>query len=159
LLELITDHNLVKHYVDDDPVRPHIPSAWRIGENKFVFALYEDQYAEFHEPCHKVAEAVICVALCKGVPKDEEDLMALSEKDDLDTAVFYTVWSYQKGAGRQIINQAQMHLHEKFGHKIKKYVTLSPLTRVAERFHLRNGAILLQKGEKCQNFEYSLPKE
>ena len=76
--------------------------------------------------------------------------MALSEKDDLDTAVFYTVWSYQKGAGRQIINQAQMHLHEKFGHKIKKYVTLSPLTRVAERFHLRNGAILLQKGEKCQ---------
>ena len=39
---------------------------------------------------------------------------------------------------------------------IKRFVTLSPLTEMAERFHIRNGATLLAKGNECQNFEYTL---
>jgi len=69
-----------------------------------------------------------------------------------DTAVFYTVWSYSKGAGREIILEAAKHIKETKG--VTRFVTLSPLTQMAERFHLRNGAVLLNKGELCQNFEY-----
>jgi hypothetical protein len=37
-------------------------------------------------------------------------------------------------------------------------VTLSPLTEMAERFHIRNGAVFLRKGTLCQNFEYEREK-
>jgi hypothetical protein len=37
-----------------------------------------------------------------------------------------------------------------------RYVTLSPLTAMAERFHLKNGAVLVNRGDTCQNFEYLL---
>ena len=143
MIRLATKEEL-KH-IENDPVRPHLKTDWRTRSGREVYVLEREG---------EIA-AVICVAFMDEVPQSEYDM----RWPGMSHAIFYTVWSYQKGAGRQIINQAQMHLHKKFGNKIKKYVTLSPLTRVAERFHLRNGAILLQKGEKCQNFEYSLPKE
>ena len=62
------------------------------------------------------------------------------------------MWSYSKGAGREIIIEAAKHIKETKG--CTRFVTLSPLTEMAERFHLRNGAVLLNKGETCQNFEY-----
>ena len=42
---------------------------------------------------------------------------------------------------------------------IKRFVTLSPLTEMAEKFHLRNGAELIYKGKTCQNFEYFMEAE
>jgi hypothetical protein len=67
-------------------------------------------------------------------------------------AVPYTVWSYQKGAGREIINQvlSLMENHE----TVTRVVTLSPLTDMARKFHLRNNAIQLQVNETTANFEY-----
>ena len=38
--------------------------------------------------------------------------------------------------------------------EIKRFVTLSPLTEVARRFHTRNGAVELQVNSETQNFEY-----
>jgi hypothetical protein len=71
------------------------------------------------------------------------------------TAVFYTVWSYDPGAGRDIVFAAANHI--KHNHKdVVRYVTLSPLTIMAERFHTRNGAKLLAKHDTCQNFEYTI---
>ena len=69
-------------------------------------------------------------------------------------AVFYTVWSYSKGAGREIVNTVAKQLHD--SERATRFVTLSPLTEMAERFHIRNGAKLLEKHDSCQNFEYDL---
>ena len=143
--------------VPDDPVRPHISPEFRTMCGREVYALYEDKYAEFDDPDDS-KRAVICVGYTNEIPITEEELDAFSTEawkegqEFGDTAVFYTVWSYSKGAGRQIIIEAANHIKETKG--CTRFVTLSPLTRMAERFHLRNGAILLNKGKECQNFEY-----
>ena len=144
--------------VKDDPVRPHIPSEFRTRCGREVYALYEDQYAEHAPVLEEGKRAVICVGYTNEVPITEEQLDIFSNEawkegqDFGNTAVFYTVWSYSKGAGREIIIEAAKHIKETKG--CTRFVTLSPLTQMAERFHLRNGAVLLNKGDKCQNFEY-----
>ena len=144
--------------VKDDPVRPHITSEFRTMCGREVYALYEDQYAEQAPVLEEGKRAVICVGYKNSVPITEKQLDWMSTEswsaEDVtpDTAVFYTVWSYSKGAGRAIIIEAAKHIKETKG--CTRFVTLSPLTRMAERFHLRNGAVLLNKGEECQNFEY-----
>ena len=35
-------------------------------------------------------------------------------------------------------------------------ILLSPLTEMARRFHIRNGAKFIGKSDTCQNFEYDL---
>ena len=37
---------------------------------------------------------------------------------------------------------------------LNRLVTLSPLTEMAKKFHLRNKAELISVNEKTQNFEY-----
>ena len=39
---------------------------------------------------------------------------------------------------------------------LNRLVTLSPLTEMARKFHLKNGAIEIQVNEETQNFEYKL---
>lgn len=157
MLSLVEDHNLAMKYCKDDPVRPHIPHAWRIEEDRQMWLLYEDQYAEHAEPLIHTPLAVLCVAFTDQIPTNEKELFKYAETDNPSVAVFYTVWSYHTGAGRQIILDTQRRIHELHSDKIKRYVTLSPLTKVAERFHLRNGAKLIGKYEECQNFEYPTP--
>lgn len=140
-----------EHYdlILDDPVRPHIPAEWRMQEGREVYALYEDQYAEFDEPDTK-PQAIICVAYTDSVPLDESEL----EPAGSSIAVFYTVWSYARGAGRQIVFDVAEHIKQT--RDCERYVTLSPLTEMAERFHISNGASLIRKGDTCQNFEYTV---
>lgn len=143
MLRLVKD-DWTLGYVKDDPVRPHISIPWRISNGREVYTLEDDEAG--------TPRAVVCVAYTKGVAITEDDL---NNTEDPDTAMFYTVWSYAKGAGREIIfNTADVIKREK--PHIKRYCTLSPLTEMAEKFHLRNGAVLLRKGETCQNFEYNL---
>jgi hypothetical protein len=148
----------VAEILPDDPVRPHISADWRIMCGREVYALYEDQYAQYAPPLEEGKRAVICVGYTNTVPITESQLDWMSsdswsaEDTTPDTAVFYTVWSYSRGAGREIILEAAKHIKETKG--VTRFVTLSPLTQMAERFHLRNGAVLLNKGDECQNFEY-----
>jgi len=130
----------------DDPVRPHISKADRLSDGRQVFVLENDG---------RIA-AVICVAYTNAIPKDEFELAAYNAFDG-SCAIFYTVWSYEKGAGREIIERVSNHLMKRGW--IKRYVTLSPLTEMAEKFHLRNGAELIYRGETCQNFEYFMEAE
>ena len=125
----------------EDPVRPHISKADRLSDGRQVFVLENDD---------KIS-AVICVAYTNAIPKDELELVTYNAFDG-SCAIFYTVWSYEKGAGREIIQKVSDHLMKRGW--IKRYVTLSPLTEMAEKFHLRNGAELIYKGKTCQNFEY-----
>ena len=41
---------------------------------------------------------------------------------------------------------------------LNRLVTLSPLTEMARKFHLRNGAVELLVNETTQNFEYKVIK-
>jgi hypothetical protein len=72
----------------------------------------------------------------------------------------YTVWSYSKGAGREIIFNLLEFVKQEHRELSKKYwpriVTLSPKTDMAENFHLKNGAVLLSENDTTNNFEYIL---
>lgn len=150
MLRLINGHEDLSAFLKDDPVRPHIPMSWRVTQGREVYGLFEDQYAVEAPVNFEGPRAIICVAYTNGVALEERDLNNIEEPD---TAMFYTVWSYDKGAGREIVLATQKHIQETKKH-IFRFVTLSPLTVMAERFHLRNGAHFIRKGKKCQNFEY-----
>ena len=68
-------------------------------------------------------------------------------------AIFYTIWSYAPGAGRTLIFDAVKHIKENKP-EIQRYVTLSPKTEVAKRFHLRNGAVVFRENGDTVNYEY-----
>lgn len=136
------DENTVTKVIKDDPVRPHIQAKWRASPGREVYGLYNNE---------ELLRAVICVAYTDEVPTCERDLGWVGT----DVAVFYTVWSYDKGAGRDIVFAVANHIKDTNPY-VKRFVTLSPLTEMAEKFHLKNGAIFLNKHTDCQNFEYKL---
>lgn len=142
LLKLNSD--TVKTVIKDDPVRPHIKPEWRTDAGREVYGLYKDNSLES-------LRAVICVAYTDKVPSCEQEMNYAGK----DVAVFYTVWSYDKGAGRDIVFAVANHI-KRNNADVKRFVTLSPLTKMAERFHLRNGAKLIFKHAECQNFEYRI---
>ena len=138
--------NIVKDIIADDPVRPHISAEWRTLSGREVYGLYTDESFE-------QLRAVICVAYTDEIPTCERDMQWVGT----DVAVFYTVWSYDRGAGRDIVFAVAEHI-KKTNSDVKRWVTLSPLTEMAKKFHLKNGAKFLNKHIECQNFEYDLDK-
>ena len=142
LVELNSD-NWKRHILKEDPIRPHLDVDWRGEDGREVYA-FEDETGKI--------QSVLCVAYTNGVVITED---GLNNTTDPDTAMFYTVWSYAKNAGRDIIFETADKIKREKPH-IKRFVTLSPLTDTAERFHLRNGATLLEKGDRAQNFEYKV---
>ena len=129
--------NLAKKLCEDDPVRKNIPYDWRVdGPNREMFHLEQ--------------KAVICVAHLEAIPTTEEELMSFGWGT---FSIFYTVWSKEKGLGRQIIIETWNLLKGK--HFNNRYVTMSPKTEMAMKFHLKNGAILLQENPETNNFEYT----
>ncbi len=147
------DFKQIVNIIGDDPVRPHLNGKFRCTSGREVYALYEDQYAEQAPVDHEGPLAVICVAYTNEVPITEQELEQYSDPNG-KIAVFYTVWSYTRGAGRQIVLDVASYI--KRNTDVNQWVTLSPLTEMAERFHTRNGAVLVERGETCQNFEYTV---
>jgi hypothetical protein len=127
--------------VSDDPVRPEVPVDFRVTNDNEIFVLLEDD-----EP-----QAVVCVAYKDYIPTDEAQLIYASEIPS--TAVFYTIWSYKSGAGRKLIRQAKKHIEDNRP-SITKFVTLSPRTEMARKFHLNNGASVFRENETSVNYEY-----
>ena len=150
MLEQLTTLEQVYAVFKDDPVRPHIPADQRLQPGKDVFVLRDHQ---------ENITAVICIAYTNTVPKDERELEYYAQAASQDgqhgsIAVAYTVWSYSKGAGREMVLQARDYIRQ---HRpVTRLVTLSPLTEMAERFHIRNGATLVAVHPYAQNFEYTL---
>ena len=148
----------ISQHIQNDPVRPHISAEFRNSNGRQVWGLFEDQYAVAHEP-RQDPLAVICVAYTNAIPTNEMELDWFSSASgtgavDTDTAVFYTVWSYDPGAGRALVNQLAEQIKQEQV-QIKRWVTLSPLTQMAERFHTRNGAIKRSTHDTCQVFDYT----
>jgi hypothetical protein len=150
MLNSLSDSQLEN--IKDDPVRPHIDPQWRVSDGREVYSLTEDQYAEFDEVLHEGPTAIICVSYCNEIPTSEEDLITYNDPDG-NIAVFYTVWSYVRGAGRTIVLDTASHIN-RTRPEIERFVTLSPKTEMARRFHLRNGAFVLGENPETINYEY-----
>ena len=136
-------HNFYLDHIKDDPVRPHIPASFRISGDNQVWVLEDDFKGDIL--------AMICVAYCNRVPTNEAELHEFSVKGG-DIAVFYTVWSYARGAGRDIVFAVAKEI--KLTKRVKQYVTLSPKTEMARKFHLANGAVVRQENPESVNYEY-----
>lgn len=127
--------------VKDDPVRPHIPLDQRINEAAEILILRAGEEIL----------AATCMQWLDQIPASEADLIGFGK--DKHVAVFYTIWSYSPGAGQSLIKAAADWLLKDFP-EIKAIVTLSPQTKMAERFHLKNGATVHKTNETTVNYKY-----
>ena len=126
----------------EDPVRPHIPTSSRIGANRDIFVLRDE---------NGKAKAITCASYQNIIPLDESELF--EPVTEPSVVVFYTIWSYAPGAGRELILDAVRHIRENKPN-IKRFVTLSPPTEMARKFHIKNGANTFRVNDSTINYEY-----
>ena len=142
---------------NEDPVRPELDNVFRTSYGRKIYGVrYKN---EIH--------AVMCFAFTNKVPKDVTQLDKFSHDAFLQStqrgqtvgqiAIAYTVWSKKRGGGKLIVKEVFKKI--KKSNHLNRLVTLSPLTDMATKFHLRNGAKLLQVNESTQNFEYIVSKK
>jgi hypothetical protein len=141
MLRFVTQCNdPLLEYIRDDPVRPDIPAEFRVSNHRFISALVEE-----------TPRAIVCVSLHKFVPQAVQELEQTDA--EADTAIFYTIWSYAPGAGAELLRETVAGIRQQFPN-IKNFVTLSPKTEMARRFHLKNGARVMRENEDTVNYEY-----
>jgi len=147
-------------YIDckEDPVRPELDLAFRQAYGRKIYGLKDEE----GDIC-----AIMCFAFTNEVPKTVEDMDVMSKDAAMQAvhragvqgniAIAYTVWAKKKGGGKHIVNEVYKMV--KKSHNLNRLVTLSPLTEMARRFHIKNGAKELQVNETTQNFEYDIALE
>ena len=111
--------HLIRDYADrffsfllEDPVRPQIPTEQRVGTNRDIFVLHEADRVD----------AITCVSYQNCVPERETELFT---PGDASIAVFYTIWSYRPGAGRELILNSVQKIRNDHP-EITRFVTLNP---------------------------------
>ena len=147
-------------YIDckEDPVRPELDLAFRQAYGRKIYGLKDEE----GDIC-----AIMCFAFTNQVPKTVEEMDALSKDAAMQAvhragvqgniAIAYTVWAKKRGGGKHMVNEVYKMVKQS-GH-LNRLVTLSPLTEMARRFHIKNGAKELQVNEETQNFEYDIALE
>ena len=144
MLHIITDiRDNLMNLIKDDPVRPELPADFRVNSNSKIFVLRDD---ETQEPL-----AVTCVKFLNQIPHNVDELAELTV--NTNTAVFYTIWSYAAGAGRELIEQARTQIEQEHP-EVKTFVTLSPKTEMARKFHHKNGATTYRENADSINYLY-----
>ena len=136
MLKKLTNLQEVIKLIKDDPVRPDIDPRWRITPPREVYAMDNNI-------------AGVCVAFTNSIPISEMDLVSRLHTGNI--AVFYTVWSKEKGMGRKILFEVLDIMKKR---NYSKYITLSPKTEMAKKFHTSNGAKLIHESLWANNFEY-----
>ncbi len=147
---------LEKCDTSDDPVRPELNNEFRTSFGRKIYGV--KYQGEIH--------AVMCFAFTNNIPKTVDELDLLSKDAFLQSAhrdqnvgkiaIAYTIWSKKKGGGKLIVKEVYKMI--KKSNHLNRLVTLSPLTEMARKFHLRNGAVELQVNDETQNFEYKVIK-
>jgi hypothetical protein len=99
---------------------------------------------------------MVCVSFHDFVPADVKDLDKTAQVPT--TAIFYTIWSYKSGKGQELLFRAVKGIQEQYP-SVTRFVTLSPKTNMARRFHLKNGAIILRENIETVNYEYITGQE
>lgn len=141
MLKFITDlTNPLLEFVKDDPVRPEIPREFRVTHNRFISALVDES-----------PKAIVCVSLHDFVPSKVSDLELTANSPT--TAIFYTIWSYAPGAGAELLRETVAGIRQQYP-AIQRFVTLSPKTEMARKFHLKNGAFVMRENADTVNYEY-----
>ena len=145
---------LEKCDTSDDPVRPELTNEFRTSFGRKIFGV--KYQGEIH--------AVMCFAFTNNIPKTVDELDRLSRDAFLQSAqrdqnvgkiaIAYTVWSKKKGGGKLIVKEVFKKI--KKSNHLNRLITLSPLTKMARNFHLRNGAKELRVNKETQNFEYKV---
>ena len=143
---------LKKCNTTEDPVRPELDNKFRTSYGRKIYGV--KYRGEIH--------AVMCFAFTNEIPKSVEDLDMMSKDAFLQSirrdyqvgkiAIAYTVWSKKRGGGKLIVKEVFKLI--KKSHHLNRLITLSPLTEMARKFHLSNGAVQIQVNETTQNFEY-----
>ena len=141
-LENVTDRPEL--WAHTDPVRPELDIEFKTSPGRGVFGLVGDDGSY---------KAFMCYAYTSAVPRSVEDLESLTDKNGR-IVIPYTVWSHEKGAGRTIIQCVLDFVH--LSRVADRVVTLSPITEMARRFHLRNDAREFRLNESTVNFEYKI---
>ena len=144
MLTFITDiTSPLLQFIKDDPVRPEIPVEFRVSPNRFVSSIVQEDNPQ----------AMVCVSLCDQVPSSVAELThdALAPT----TAIFYTIWSYAPGAGKELLVRTVEEIKQQFPN-VTRFVTLSPKSEMARRFHLKNGAEIFRENEETINYEYKV---
>jgi len=131
-LKTVTMPNEVR--LEDDPVRKGYSYDFRTTDGRQIFTIPN--------------KAVVCIARTNKIPKTMKQLIRYSSPKATECTIFYTVWSYGGGYGRLILNYLLPILNT------NRYVTLSPKTEMAVRFHTRNGAKMISDNRESYNFEY-----
>lgn len=143
MLQFIKDlSNKLLEFIKDDPVRPEISKEFRVSDGRVVMALVEEDKPD----------AMVCVSFHDYIPHDVEGLKQTTQVPT--TAVFYTIWSYKTGKGQELLIEAVKSIQKEYP-SITRFVTLSPKTDMARRFHLRNGAIVFRENDNTVNYEYT----
>ena len=148
LIDAVTDFSIEK-----DIVRPEYDVEFRISEDREVFAWGRSLVP------YQVYSSLCCVAYTHEIPINMNQLTEYSINHSPyrgDIAVAYTVWncSDTKGSGRSLILALQKDFKQDT--RIQRLVTISPLTEMAKKFHLSNGATLLFTNPESYNFEYEI---
>ena len=141
--------------VTEDPVRPELSLEFRQAYGRKIYGIRDEE--------GDIA-AVMCFAFTNGIPKSVEDMDAMSRDAAMQAvhragvqgsiAIAYTVWAKKKGGGKHMVNEVYKMIKE--SHHIDRLITLSPLTDMARKFHLKNGAKEVQVNLTTQNFEYEV---
>ena len=140
----------------EDPVRPELDNNFRTSYGRKIFGV---KYK--NEIC-----AIMCFGFTNEIPKNVKELDLMTKDAHLQSirrdqrvgkiAIAYTVWSKKKGGGKLIVKEVFKKI--KKSNHLNRLVTLSPLTEMARKFHLNNGAVEVQVNENTQNFEYKITK-
>ena len=133
----------ILEFIKDDPVRPDIPVEFRVSGTRFVSSITDD---ETQKP-----KAIVCVSLSDFIPTSVDELM--QEAASPKAAIFYTIWSYVPGAASELLAETVKRIKEQYP-EVERFVTLSPKTEMARKFHHRNGAVTLQENSDTINYEY-----
>ena len=143
MLQFIKDlsHTLLE-FIKDDPVRPEISKDFRVSDGRMVAALTDEE---------SNPEAMVCVSFHDFIPADVKDLDKTAQVPT--TAIFYTIWSYAPGAASELLFATVDEIRAQFP-TVKRFVTLSPKTEMAKKFHLRNGAQIFRENTDTINYEY-----
>jgi len=144
-------------YIDvtEDPVRPELSLEFRQAYGRKIYGIKDEE--------GDIA-AVMCFAVTHGIPKSVEEMDTMSRDAAMQAihragqqgsiAIAYTVWAKKKGGGKHMVNEVYKMI--KSSNHLNRLITLSPLTDMARKFHLKNGAKEIQVNLTTQNFEYDV---
>jgi len=144
--------------VSEDPVRPELSLEFRQAYGRKIYGI-KDEDGDI--------AAVMCFAFTNDIPTSIEEMDTLSKDAAMQAthragvqgsiAIAYTVWAKKKGGGKHIVNEVYKMIKE--SSHLNRLVTLSPITDMARKFHLKNGAKEVQVNLTTQNFEYDIELE